>query len=347
LDAEIFKDSKPGPFGDLSGMAELFLEDMKLTFDPLGDGFPYQWLNLIKRPKAIHPVGPIANAVWKVEPNTLGYTGAFASGCTHGYIRLSFAAEPKKNPRNITPGIGFKCLRNQVHSGNLVAMYNLLGQDSWNFFAHDLSNHGPDVSPNSPSIIRALKWKFAEASVWPLMTGVSDFARYDQNGERTFSPVFPYRLIFHPTTAIHNSFPDTPQEPAEEVLARGLSQPQDLYYVYAVPSPDDQYNQEKWVKIATIAITSSAKTSNFGDKSLYFRHTRMEDDFELRPEWIEPTKNISAYQRSVDYYRHPTMDFLVTTSTPDALENHDKGKYKLDDQIYKDSKPGAFPETNI
>lgn len=26
-------------------------------------------------------------------------------------------------------------------------------------------------------------------------------------------------------------------------------------------------------------------TSSYGDKKLFFRHTRMEDDLKLRPEW--------------------------------------------------------------
>ena len=40
--------------------------------------------------------------------------------------------------------------------------------------------------------------------------------------------------------------------------------------------------------IAQIKTVSEMTTSLWGDEHLYFRHTRMEDDLALRPEW-EPS----------------------------------------------------------
>jgi len=44
--------------------------------------------------------------------------------------------------------MGLKFLRDNVDSANLVAMYSVDGQDTFNFFANDFKNH----IPNSTSI---------------------------------------------------------------------------------------------------------------------------------------------------------------------------------------------------
>ena len=38
-------------------------------------------------------------------------------------------------------------------------------------------------------------------------------------------------------------------------------------------------------KIAEIVTMSELTTSLWGDEKMYFRHTRMEDDFAMKPEW--------------------------------------------------------------
>ena len=40
--------------------------------------------------------------------------------------------------------MGLKFLRDGVDSANLVAMYSVDGQESWNFFKNDFSNHIPE-----------------------------------------------------------------------------------------------------------------------------------------------------------------------------------------------------------
>lgn len=57
---------------------------------------------------------------------------------------MSLAGKPSDT--HITPGIGLKFLRDGIDSANLVAMYSVAGQDSWNFFANDFSNHIPPVT---------------------------------------------------------------------------------------------------------------------------------------------------------------------------------------------------------
>ena len=58
--------------------------------------------------------------------------------------RLSLALEPDTEKLNTAPGMGLKFLRDGVDSANLVAMYSVDGQESWNFFKNDFSNHIPE-----------------------------------------------------------------------------------------------------------------------------------------------------------------------------------------------------------
>jgi len=306
LDTTIKNDTTSGTFPNDLQLAELFLEDMSVTFDTVADDMPYQFI-IQRRPKLIHSVGVILDAVWTVVPNSLGYTGIYATGCTNTIIRLSLATAPTNATGGFTPGISVKCLRNQVPSGNMMALYSLEGQDSWNFFKHDLTNHVPDLSTNSQFILQELRSLFAGASAWPVMIGTSNLAHYDQNGNNITSPVFPFRLVFHPTTALHNAFPDTPQQDFTAGLVKGLQTPQDIYYVYAVPNPNDPI--QNYVHIATLTSTAPATTSNFGDVYMFFEHTRMESDFVFRPDWAQPATQIMANQRAIDHYTFPDLPF--------------------------------------
>ena len=60
------------------------------------------------------------------------------------FSRLSLALEPDTEELNTAPGMGLKFLRDGMDSANLVAMYSVDGQDSWNFFKNDFSNHIPE-----------------------------------------------------------------------------------------------------------------------------------------------------------------------------------------------------------
>jgi len=305
LDTTIRNDTTSGSWPSTLELAELFIEDMSLSFDTQGDDMPEQLFQ--RRPKLIHSVGVVADAVWKVVPNSLGYTGIFESGCSKMYIRLSLAREPATGPGGYTPGISMKLLRDGVPSGNMFAMYSLQGQDTWNFFANDLTNHVPDLSDNAAFILRELRSTFAKASNWPVMIGTSNLAQFDQSGTNITSPKFPFRLVFHPTTALHNAFPDAPQQPFTDVLVKGLSKPADMYNVYAVVNPGDA--NDKFVHIATITTTTPATTTNFGDVYMFFEHTRMENDLMFRPDWTDPATQIMANQRAIDDYTYPDLPF--------------------------------------
>jgi hypothetical protein len=119
-------------------MPGLFTESMDPTFDQEGDEMSKGSL-WGYRTKYIHTVGAVGKTEWK-SVNNHPYTGIFA-GATEGYTRMSLAAEPNAKKLNTTPGIGVKFLRDGMDSADFVAMYSVDGQESWNFFKNQFSNH--------------------------------------------------------------------------------------------------------------------------------------------------------------------------------------------------------------
>jgi len=275
---------------------------MDLSFDTEADDMPLQFAGFQRRPKLIHSVGAIAPAVWIPLENN--YTGVFG-GCKNILIRFSCATAPSTGPKGFTPGISVKCLRDGTTAANIFAMYSLEGQDSWNFFAHDLTNNVPDLSNSASFILHEIRRLFSAASEWPVMLGLSNWAAYDEQGNLVVEPKFPFRLIFHPVTAIHKAFPDTPSStPFEELIADTL-QPGPLYYVYAQDQPDD--TQDKYIQIGSIELTAKPTTSTFGDNFMFYQHTRKEDDFVYYPHWIPLAEEILEEQQNTTYWRFPDL----------------------------------------
>lgn len=111
------------------------------------------------RSKYIHTEGVVAS-VKLTNSGNHPFTGIF-KGADSGVIRMSFAAKPDPKVKTTTPGIGLKFLRSGIDSASLVAMYSVDGQESWNFFKNDFSNHIPAVTSKS---LQPLAAKFATAT---------------------------------------------------------------------------------------------------------------------------------------------------------------------------------------
>ena len=109
----------------------------------------------------------------------------------------------------------------------------------------------------------------------------------DQNGKRTNSVEFPWKLRFAPTGEYE--FPSTVAEGYTNFLddLMTITQGSVLYKVYAMDQPEEMGGTEKL--IGQIKLASELTTSNFGDEHLYFRHERMDDDLSLKPEWEQYT----------------------------------------------------------
>jgi len=253
-------------------MLGLFWESMCPTLTSRGDEMPEG------RDKFIHTVGAVAQVEWE-DLGDHNYTGIF-TGADYGIVRLSLALEPDKDDSVTVPGMGLKFLRDGMDSVNLVAMHSLDGQESWNFFKHDFSNHiAPGGVANLP-----IKIKFSKYTSHIQQVGLSDWSSHDQYGTPANNSVFPYRLRFHPTGNI--SFTDHFTKHHTEDLVT-IQNGTLLYEIFALDKPEELEGVE--MHIGNLVTLSNMVTSWWGDRKLFFRHQDMVEDLKIRPEWKEFT----------------------------------------------------------
>jgi hypothetical protein len=263
----------------------LFVESMDPSFDRVADDLPWD------RSKVIHSVGNHAQVRWAANtPVSSKYTGIIAKGGKFGIIRLSPAAEPEPDKGTtcdpqcgFVPGLGLKILRTGVLSGNIFAMYSLVGQPSFNFFRNNFTNHPELDCSDITGSTRALFMKFKTASNWPTTVGLSQLALFDEDGNEADPPKYPFQLILVPNSNLTNAYSDDPTSNPDATLAAQLAAlpvGTALYDIWALPNPWDSAEL-----IGSIQTTSTFTTSKWGDKNLFLEHTRMETDVLLHPEW--------------------------------------------------------------
>ena len=124
------------------------------------------------REKFIHSVGVVATAEWR-SLGSHGYTGVF-TGTENVIVRLSLAATLDPQELKTTPGMALKFLRDGMDSGNMVAMFSVDGQQSWNFFKNNFTNHIP---PLDGLALAPLGAKFSTATKNIGQVGLSNMAR--------------------------------------------------------------------------------------------------------------------------------------------------------------------------
>jgi len=276
--ANCLEDTTSADWFSVLEMPGLFIESMCPTLRAQGDEMPYEdglifygW-----RHKYIHTVGAVGQVEWR----SLGehpYTGIF-EGASQGIARFSLAKEPSTSSRATAPGMGLKLLRDGIDSANLVAMYSVDGQDSWNFFKNDFTNH---VGPGGLELV-PLEIKFSEATNYISEVALSDFAQYGESGVQIAEPKFPFMLRFHPTGEY--MFSDDYVRPFTEDLT-SISKGSTLYEVWALDKPVELGGEEQ--HIADLVLVSDMVTSLWGDQHLFFRHQDMAEDVEIHPEWEE------------------------------------------------------------
>eukprot|EP00091_Calanus_sinicus_P018456 TRINITY_DN4220_c0_g1_i2.p1 TRINITY_DN4220_c0_g1~~TRINITY_DN4220_c0_g1_i2.p1 ORF type:complete len:357 (-),score=107.20 TRINITY_DN4220_c0_g1_i2:86-1156(-) len=272
------QDTTSAPWFSSLELTGLFKESMCSVFKTQGDELPwekdlvfYGW-----RKKYIHTVGTVGQVEWR----NLGdhpYTGLF-EGATQGIVRFSLAKEPSPESNATAPGLGLKLLRDGMDSANLVAMYSVDGQDSWNFFKNNFTNH---IAPAGLGLV-PIALKFSQATNNVQQVALSDFAQYGQTGTTVAEPNFPYMLTFQPTGEF--TFPDNYVRPFTEDLT-SIPSGSTLYKVWALDQPTELGGTEK--HIADLVLVSDMITSLWGDQHLFFRHQDMVEDSAIKPEWEE------------------------------------------------------------
>jgi len=273
----------------LQGTVGLLTERMCPTLRTAGDSLPMQgprWWRR-RRTKPIHSVGSVARVEWR-SAGGHSFTGLFR-GASHGLLRMSLAAQADPAALLTIPGIGLKFLRDGIDSANLVAMFSVDGQQSWNFFRNNFSNHIP--GPGLDTLPLAVLFSTATTNIQQV--GLSDWARYGEDGRGVAAPSFPYRLRFQPTGQL--TAPDTYVGPLTEQIAT-IPASTTLYQVFALDRPEELGGSER--RVADLVLVSEVVASRWGDEELFFRHQDMLEDLRVRPEWNEATPQFSLFQKS-------------------------------------------------
>jgi len=274
--ANLMEDTTPGDWPGLLELPGLFTESMCPTLRAPGDELPFEEGIITDgtRYKLIHSVGTVGQVEWK-DLGGHSYTGIF-QGATKGYARLSQAKEPAPPKPGTAPGMGLKFLRDGMDSANLVAMYSVNGQDSWNFFLNDFTTH---IAPAGLDLV-PLALKFSEATDYVQYVGLSDMAAFGEDGTPAETTLMPFMLRFKPSGEV--SFPD---EYVNDWIADLMSVPvgTTLYNIWALDKPVELGGVE--THIGDLVLTSVMSSSVWGDKHLFFRHQDMHEDVDMFPEW--------------------------------------------------------------
>ena len=252
------------------------------------------------RRKFIHQTGLIAQA----RLDTTGYeshpfTGLFR-GAEHCLMRCSLAkrhSQGSSELKNNTPGIALKVFRDGCHSGNMVAMYGVDGQHSWNFFRYPMTTA---VGSATEFKTKLLGKKFAQAGMFPGRNGMSDFASRGAPKNDTYGDAtnFPFVVEYHPPQELSEQFNDemtdemmqhNPDEMAgHKHMKSQLStiSPGDVLFLVKVWSnPWEKESGAQPTTIGRIILKTNFIESSYSDDHLFFKHQRYEEDFVLRPSW--------------------------------------------------------------
>lgn len=242
----------------------LLFDDLSLSFEHYKDYLPYDHV------KRIHTTGGVAKAIWRNTGNH-SYTGLFQSESNPAIVRMSLA------DTTFIPGISVKLFRDGMESANFAALHALERQGGRNFFQETFSNHIAQPTQLHHMIAFYL---FGRVSQPAEMIGISDFATHNQTGVEVEEPRFPYRLKIKPEVNLTNSYVDG--DSVKDQLT-SIKNGTLIYHVYALDTPDVKGDGEK---IGEIVTESDMIYSAAGDKFLFFRHQRIEDDFALRPDFV-------------------------------------------------------------
>ena len=170
-------------------------------------------------------------------------------------------------------------------------MPGIESQKSMNYFLHDFSNHIPKPSGTAFNILGA---KFASYSNFLFELGLSDLAKYDQQGVQVSNGDmdFPWRVRLQPSSEVNSLFPDNFDGRDFLTLLGTVPPGSILFNVYAAKTPaltgksetEPQTYTEAYV--GDIVLQSKLISSDWADKKLFFRHQNLDDDIILKPQWF-------------------------------------------------------------
>jgi len=222
------------------------------------------------RKKVIHTYGQVAKVKFVPAPGS-PYSGLFR-GVSCGLIRAGTAAKaPSFADNDSVPGVAVKFLINGQPSRNFMALFTLDGQTGGDFFKNNFTNWTPPVKV--PAVIRL-------GTVFSLVS--SNFNRVDvkylgdvqEDGTHPASPQAPLQIVLIPNRSDLTKYyvpNDTAHDTREDF--KNIPSGTTLYQVVAVMKPWQPAEAPGDATVmGDIVTTSEFIASDYGDKSLFFRH---------------------------------------------------------------------------
>lgn len=315
----------------------LFFSDMKPSMKHYGDQMP------AGRTKFIHSFG-VVGKMEITSTNDHDYTGIF-QGCKNVIGRFSLPVAYEKGnlkkegagKNNFVPAIAIKCLLDRsTRSSNLHAMYGVDGgQESWNFFKNDLSNH---IAEHISKLkLRLVASKFSTAAPFFATLGLSQAASVstDSKNKTPLVPVFPFELIFKPNPVLQKKFPDDFKE-SFDVQLGSIEPGTVLYELWAKKEKESEPKKIGELKL----VEENMVHSEYADKSLFFQHGDWMKDLKYKPEW---EKLRSTYTQVYGEAIIQKMQNAVDFDFKNYIYSHFKKPLQVDEDNDADSETSLDP----
>ena len=90
----------------------------------------------------MHSQGVVAQVAWEPVPGN-PYSGVFATGYDQVLMRLSQTSNLTHLSPGLLPSLALKFLKDGVYAENILAMPNMTGIKSWNFFEQPMRTRVP------------------------------------------------------------------------------------------------------------------------------------------------------------------------------------------------------------
>mmetsp|Transcript_65533 Transcript_65533/g.154799 ORF Transcript_65533/g.154799 Transcript_65533/m.154799 type:complete len:375 (+) Transcript_65533:2-1126(+) len=238
---------------------------MNEPFDRFSDELPEG------RKKLIHTFGIVGQVKLEVVPGN-PYSGLY-TGADHCFIRASAAANPSSS---LTPGMAFKCLRDGTYSGNIISMYELTGQGAdWNFMKNQMKSW---VTTGKGLFLSFGADIFEKGAQDPFHLGTDALAAGTQAGSQVSKAEFktPEVIYFKPVLG-----PWSSDNHDYRLDFAAVEVGTKLYEVWGASGCDcgstrcEQVEDcQSFSQIGDLVTTSSFIASEYGDKNLFFQHSR-------------------------------------------------------------------------
>ena len=222
------------------------------TFDHTSDALPGG------RQKIIHSHGSVGKIEIEID-DASPFSGIYAPGKSCGLARLSLAGSEAS--LGYTPGMGLKIFLDSKASVNFHVMNSLNGQGrNRNFFAKTFTNWLPQPKGFTlNSIALAIAVTGRELNRLPIAHG----ARVTRDGKQVSLIKSPKQIAFVPlqSTAI-----SADSRTDFRIDLATIPESSGLYEIHGLTQND------KWIKIGKVTLTSRLIASEFGDRHLFFQH---------------------------------------------------------------------------